>query len=147
MPFLSAQEFFRQGSGVVTLCGSTKFFNEAMEANRLLTFENWIVLSCGSWGHSFHKYATPVDRSFEDVKKLHYQKILMSQAVVVVSDESCYIGSSTKAEIAFANWRSIPVFYYNGKEFSGFTNNKLSRELEDTSLIDRFLEINGTLGF
>lgn len=143
----SASEYFGQGSGVACLCGSTKFFYECMEANRLLTFDNWIVLACGSWGHSYHKYASPIDRSFEDVKKLHYHKILLSQAIVVVTDESSYIGSSTKAEIKFAEWRGIPVFYYNGKEFSGRTNKRPPQELEDTSLIESFLEFNGTLGF
>lgn len=50
---LTADEFFFKYDGTVTLCGSTQFFFEYLEASRLLTFKNWIVLQCGSYGHSF----------------------------------------------------------------------------------------------
>lgn len=143
---VTAHDFFRLGSGVVTLCGSTKFFFEAMEANRILTFNNWIVLLCGSWGHSFHKYSEDLNRDYSEVKKLHFQKILMSRAIVVVSDASGYIGTSTKAEILFANSRDIPVFYFDGINFKGNAF-KIPNDLHDTSIIDNFAQLNGGLGF
>jgi len=143
---ISAKDFIRQGSGVITLCGSTKFFNECMEVNRLLTFEGWVVLMSGSWGHSFHKFVERKNTNYEGVKKLHFQKILMSQAIVVVYDDSQYVGDSTKAEISFAMSRKIPVFYSDGNVFFGCTEKEPTDELVDTSLIDNFAK-NNSLGF
>lgn len=113
-------DFFDKNKGTVTLCGSTKFFTECLEVNRLLTFKGWVVLMCGSWGHSYHKGLDvhKTQEEFEMVKKLHYVKILMSQAVVVVSDETMYYGDSTKAELEFAIEKNIPVFYFDGKELT-----------------------------
>lgn len=143
----TAEEFFNQGSGIVTLCGSTRFFFEAMEANRILTFKNWMVLMCGSWGHSLHKFdLVRHERDYSMIKKLHFQKILESQAVVVVSDSSGYTGESTQAEIAFAMYRKIPVFDFDG-EFGGMTHKDPPQLLDDTSLIDEFAREHGGLGF
>lgn len=144
---LTANEFFTHGSGVVTLCGSTKFFTECMEANRQLTFKGWIVLMCGSWGHSYHKHIENTNTDYAKIKKLHYQKILMSQAVVVVFDKSGYMGDSTKAEIAFARHREIPIFTFDGTEFKVQSPPRvLPKELDDTSLIDSYAQSH-TLGF
>ena len=40
------------GYKVVTLCGSTRFRNEYMEAQKKLTLEGCIVISVGLFGHS-----------------------------------------------------------------------------------------------
>ena len=126
---INALSYFNAGSGVVTLCGSTKYFEECMECNRILTFKNWIVLMCGSWGHSYHKDRESSGVDYSKVKLLHYYKIKMSNCIVVVSDESNYIGDSTKAEIEFTKYYGLPIFYFNGKEFSGYS---------DTYPVDRF---------
>lgn len=143
----TAEEFIHQGSGLICLCGSTKFFFEAMEANRRLTFSGWVVLQCGSWGHSFHKYAENTNTDYAGIKTLHYQKILMSDAIVVVTDTTDYIGNSTIAEKAFAKHRGIPILYFNGENFHGTTTVTPYDKLEDKSLIENFEKINGTLGF
>lgn len=144
----SAEEYFDQGSGIVTICGSTKFFFEAMEVNRILTFKNWMVFMCGSWGHSFHKFdQSMIERNYEVVKKLYFQKILESQAIVVVSDHTEYIGDSTKAEMAFAKYRNIPVFQFYGNKFVGMTDRIPLDRHKDTSLIDEFAKKYGGLGF
>ena len=119
---MNANEYFKQGSGTVALCGSTRFFFECMQVNRMLTFENWIVLQCGSWGHSFHKFINNEPRTPEEttlVKRLHLHKILMSDCIVVVSDASAYIGESTDIEIRFAKWHHKPVFYSDGFDLRG----------------------------
>ncbi|TFI50993.1 hypothetical protein BLD44_028370 [Mastigocladus laminosus UU774] len=147
MKTLSADEFFDKGSGIVTLCCSTKFFFEAMECNRRLTFKNWIVLACGSWGHSFNKYSVNHERDYSAVKELHFQKIKLSQAIVVVSDGSGYVGSSTKAEIKFAEFISVPVFYFDGEDFMGVTSYQPPQLLSKSSVIESFAKQNGGLGF
>lgn len=136
---VSARQFFEQGSGIVTLCGSTKYFEQCMEANRALTFQNWVVLMCGSWGHSYHKGAEDLNRDYSQVKRLHFHKILESDVIVVVSDTSGYYGESTTEEIAFAQHRKIPVFYFDGEIFSGWEIvDQIPDRYTDASLIDSF---------
>lgn len=143
-------KFFDMGSGIVTLCGSTKFFFEAMEANRYLTFKNWIVLQCGSWGHSFHRYSNEGSRDFSQVKLLHFHKIQMSQAIVVVSDSSNYWGKSTQAEIDFANRLNIPVFLWLGGVLVKVNLDPLEPPqlwAEPSKEMIEFGELNGSFGF
>lgn len=85
---------------------------------------------------------------FEMVKKLHYIKMLMSQAIVVVSDESMYYGDSTKAELEFAREKHIPVFYFDGKELTSSKSSEdkvLFNTLKPYELI--LSEYQGDLGF
>lgn len=139
MKNVSAQDFISSGSGLITLCGSTKFFDECMECNRLLTFQLWLVFMCGSWGHSYHKDRDNEGRDYASVKQLHFHKILLSDAIVVVSDRTGYIGESTKEEIAFAKYRNIPIFYFDGRSFSGHEKmQSIPDRFSDNSLIDSF---------
>lgn len=145
----SAHDFFNHGNGIVTLCGSTKFFVECMEINRRLTFDGWIVLMCGSWGHSYHQHLENNSGiSYTNVKTLHYRKILMSDAVVVVTDKSNYIGNSTKAEVQFCKQKNIPIFYFDGEYLIGSTQVDIPSTLEKyNSVIDEYIEGGGSLGF
>jgi hypothetical protein len=145
----SAYNFFNGGNGVVTLCGSTKFFTECMEINRRLTFDGWIVLMCGSWGHSYHKDLEGNSGiNYENVKTLHYKKMLMSQAIVVVSDKTGYIGNSTKAEIEFCKKKNIPIFYFDGEYLTGETETQPPTHLNQfDSTINDYVENGGHLGF
>jgi len=117
----TADEFFTQGSGNVVLCGSTKYFFQAMRCNKLLTVKNWIVTMCGSWGHSFDLYDNTSKDNKVNLDLLHFYKIYQSHAAVIVTDETNYIGSSTKKEIEFIENIGIPYFWFNGREFSGET--------------------------
>lgn len=72
----------------------------------------------------------------------------MSQAVVLVSDESMYYGDSTRAELEFARKKHIPVFYFDGKELT------LSESSEERTLFNTLKpyelilsEYQGDLGF
>lgn len=145
----SAYNFFTSGKGIVTLCGSTKFFTECMEINRRLTFDGWIVLMCGSWGHSYHKDLEGNSGiNYENVKTLHYKKILLSQAIVVVSDKSGYIGNSTKAEVAFCEHHNIPIFYFDGEYLTGETFGEPPNSLNEyDSVIEKYTSEGRNLGF
>jgi hypothetical protein len=150
MTTFSAHNFFNDGNGVVTLCGSTKFFTECIELNRRLTFDGWLVLMCGSWGHSYHKHLEGNSGiNYEKVKTLHYKKILMSQAVIIVSDKSNYIGSSTKAEIEFCNKvKNIPIFYFDGEYLTGETEIQPPKFLNQFDrIINDYVDKGGNLGF
>ena len=65
---------------------------------------------------------------------------------MVVTDKSGYIGDSTKAEIKFAEYIKIPVFYFDGEEFTGSTD-ILPPEKFDYKTVDKFDKINGGLGY
>lgn len=146
----SVYNFFNEGKGIVTLCGSTKFFDQCLEINRRLTFKGWVVLMCGSWGHSYHKDREGnTGEAYEKIKTLHYKKILMSDAIVVVSDKSKYIGTSTKAEIEFCRQKDIPIFYFDGEYLTG---NPTTKEPPDCLLwcdkiINDYVSSGGDLGF
>jgi hypothetical protein len=146
---LTADEWFTNGKGVVTLCGSTKFFVQCMEANRQLTFKGWMVLMCGSWGHSYHKdLEGNSGADYEAVKTLHFKKILSSNAIVVVTDGTHYMGESTRAEITFAKFYNLPIFYFDGGRFTGKTVVESKDRLAECDLfIVDYLNRGGSLGF
>lgn len=120
MKNVSARQYFKEGTGVATICGSTRYFDQVMEANKELTLSGWLVFMCGFWGNGIHKGLSFTEEEMTFVKLLHFHKILMSNAIVVVSDKSGYYGDSTREEIAFAHSRNIPVFYFDGEMFSGW---------------------------
>ena len=72
----------------------------------------------------------------------------MSQAIVVVSDKSGYIGNSTKAEIEFCKKKNIPIFYFDGEYLTGATEIKPPNHLNQFDLtINDYVEGGGSLGF
>ena len=66
---------------IVTLCGSTRFKEQFLEAQKRLTLEGCIVISVGLFGHSF------------------------------VINVNGYIGESTRREIAYAEKTGKKVNY------------------------------------
>ena len=86
---------------VITLCGSTRFKDEFMQAQKKLTLEGNIVISVGLFGHS-----GDTEVLTEGVKDMlddmHKRKIDMADEIFVINVGG-YIGSSTKSEIAYAS--------------------------------------------
>lgn len=146
---LTADEYFTKGSGIVTLCGSTKFFAQCIECNRQLTFKNWVVLMDGYWHKSYHEgEEIKLVSKQEELRVLHFKKILTSNAIVVVTDDSNYIGDSTRAEITFTKFYNLPVFYFDGKTLSGKTVAPIVDSLGECDIfIADYLNRGGTLGF
>jgi len=90
---------------VVTLCGSTKFKEEFLEAQRYWGMEHGcVVLTITAFTHS-DGGGVPEDVLGEDLKSrldaLHLRKIDMSDFIYVVS-RGGYIGNSTFKEITYA---------------------------------------------
>lgn len=96
---------------VITLCGSTKFKDQFMEAQKKLTLEGNIVISVGLFGHSGDNEVWD-----EDVKEMlddmHKRKIDMADEIFVI-DVDGYIGSSTKSEIDYAYRHGKNIRYYS----------------------------------
>lgn len=92
---------------VITLCGSTKFKEDFERVNRDLTLAGDVVLSVGVFGHSDD---TITEEQKVTLDAIHRKKIDMSDAIYVINKDG-YIGSSTKAEIAYAMATDKLIFY------------------------------------
>ena len=85
---------------VITLCGSTRFKDEFMQAQKRLTLEGNIVLSVGLFGHSGDDevWNEGIKEMLDD---MHKRKIDMADEIYVINVGG-YIGSSTRSEIEYA---------------------------------------------
>ena len=94
---------------VITLCGSTRFKDEFMEAQKRLTLEGNIVISVGLFGHSGDEEVwSPGTKEMLD--DMHRAKIDMADEVFIINVGG-YIGSSTWSEIEYAQATGKKVNY------------------------------------
>ena len=101
---------------VVTLCGSTRFKDEFMKAQKDLTLKGYIVISVGLFGHSGDQEVWEnmdegtLTKTKEMLDDMHKRKIDMADEIFVVNVNG-YIGDSTKSEIAYAESTGKKVNY------------------------------------
>ena len=92
---------------VITLCGSTRFKDQFMEAQKKLTLEGNIVISVGLFGHSGDSEVWEnmdegtLTKTKEMLDDIHKRKIDMSDEIFVINVGG-YIGDSTRSEIEYA---------------------------------------------
>jgi len=84
---------------IVTLCGSTKFKDEFLNAQKKLTLEGNIVISVGVFGHSDGDVISIDTKNMLD--DIHKSKIDLCDEIFVINVDG-YIGKSTKSEIKYA---------------------------------------------
>ena len=94
---------------VITLCGSTRFKDQFMEAQKRLTLEGNIVISVGLFGHSGEEEVWKPGTK-EMLDDMHKRKIDMADEIYVINVGG-YIGSSTKSEIEYAEKTGKTVRY------------------------------------
>ena len=85
---------------VITLCGSTRFKDQFLEAQKRLTLEGNIVISVGLFGHSGDDEVW-TEGTKEMLDDMHKRKIDMADEIFVINVGG-YIGSSTRSEIEYA---------------------------------------------
>lgn len=101
---------------VVTLCGSTRFKDEFMEAQKRLTLEGNIVISVGLFGHSGDQYVWEnmdegtLTKTKEMLDDMHKRKIDMADSIYVINVGG-YIGESTRSEIEYAQNHGKKISY------------------------------------
>ena len=101
---------------VITLCGSTRFKNEFMEAQKKLTLEGNIVISVGLFGHSGDQEVWEnmdegtLTKTKEMLDDMHKCKIDMADVIYVINVGG-YIGDSTRSEIEYAEAHGKQVMY------------------------------------
>ena len=94
---------------VITLCGSTKFKEQYLEAQKRLTLEGNIVISVGLFGHSGDNevWAEGTKAMLDD---MHLRKIDMADEIFVINVGG-YVGESTRSEIEYARQNGKAVRY------------------------------------
>ena len=101
---------------VITLCGSTRFKDEFMKAQKRLTLEGNIVISVGLFGHSGDQEVWEnmdegaLTKTKEMLDDMHKRKIDMADSIYVINVGG-YIGDSTKSEIEYAKQHGKEVKY------------------------------------
>lgn len=105
---------------VITLCGSTKFKDEFLKAQKDLTLNGNIVISVGLFGHSgdFEVWENMDEGTLTKTKEMlddmHKRKIDMADEIFVINVNG-YIGDSTKSEIEYAIKTGKKVNYLEDK--------------------------------
>ena len=94
---------------VVTLCGSTKFKDQFIQAQKELTLAGCIVISVGLFGHSGDAEVF-TEGTKEMLDDMHKRKIDMADEIFVINVGG-YIGSSTRSEIEYAHRTGKTVRY------------------------------------
>ena len=101
---------------VITLCGSTRFKEQFMKAQKELTLQGNIVISVGLFGHSGDSEVWEnmdegtLTKTKEMLDDIHKRKIDMSDEIFVINVGG-YIGDSTKSEIQYAKENGKVVRY------------------------------------
>lgn len=109
------------GYRIITLCGSTRFKNEFMEAQKRLTLEGNIVISVGLFGHAGDAEVWEnmdegtLTKTKEMLDDMHKRKIDMADEIFVINVGG-YIGSSTRSEIEYAKMTGKTVRYLEEAE-------------------------------
>ena len=105
---------------VITLCGSTKFKDEFLKAQKDLTLKGNIVISVVLFGHSGDSEVWEnmdegtITKTKEMLDDMHKRKIDMSEEIFVINVNG-YIGDSTKSEIEYAIKTGKKVNYLEDK--------------------------------
>lgn len=94
---------------VITLCGSTRFKDQFLEAQKRLTLEGNIVISVGLFGHSGDDEVWK-EGTKEMLDNMHKRKIDMADAIYVINVGG-YIGESTRSEIDYALANGKQILY------------------------------------
>lgn len=101
---------------VITLCGSTRFKDAFMKAQKRLTLEGNIVIIVGLFGHSGDEEVWDgldegtLSKTKEMLDDMHKRKIDMADSIYVVNVGG-YIGESTKSEIDYAKKHGKSINY------------------------------------
>lgn len=101
---------------VVTLCGSTRFKDEFIAAQKRLTLEGNVVISVGLFGHAGDAEVWDgmeegtLSKTKIMLDEIHKQKIAMADSIYVINVGG-YIGDSTRSEIAYAKALGKEVRY------------------------------------
>ena len=99
---------------VITLCGSTRFKEQFLEAQKRLTLEGNIVISVGLFGHSGDDEVW-TSGTKEMLDNMHKRKIDMADTIYVINKDG-YVGMSTQSEILYAALHDKEIIFMEPNE-------------------------------
>ena len=94
---------------IITLCGSTRFKDEFIKAQKDLTLQGNIVISVGLFGHSGDVEAWD-GQTKTMLDDMHKRKIDLADEIFVINVGG-YIGKSTASEIQYAYEHGKNIHY------------------------------------
>ncbi len=106
---------------IICLCGSTKFKDAFIEANKAETLAGKIVLSVGFFAHSGDGPLTDAEKAALD--ELHLEKIRLADEVLILNVDG-YIGSSTKRELAYSVYSGKKIRFLDAPRGEAFMENE-----------------------
>lgn len=103
---------------IITLCGSTRFKEQFLSIASELTLKGHIVLMPFAFHHSTND--EDLKKRIMSVKpmldKLHFEKIRMSDCIVVI-DVNSYYGESTKNEVEYARRNNKDIYWFSNLSY------------------------------
>lgn len=108
---------------VITLCGSTRFKDAFLEAQKRLTLAGYIVLSVGFFEQSGDNAVLEgmsedtLAKTISMFQDMHKRKIDMADEIFVINVGG-YIGSSTRSEIEYARSTGKAVRYLENQKIN-----------------------------
>jgi len=99
---------------IVCLCGSTRFKEAFLFAQRQFTRQGVIVLTIGEFGHADQTGVMDDPKLKARLDELHLRKIDLADFVYVLNIGG-YIGDSTRREIAYARQHNKSVKFQEGE--------------------------------
>ena len=94
---------------VITLCGSTRFKEQFIEAQKRLTLAGNIVICVGLFGHNGDNEVW-TEGTKEMLDDMHKRKIDLADGIYVINVGG-YIGQSTRSEIDYARRTGKTIEY------------------------------------
>ncbi|MEQ3466300.1 hypothetical protein ABM135_00235 [Enterococcus cecorum] len=94
---------------IITLCGSTRFKDEFIKAQKDLTLQGNIVISVGLFGHSGDVEAWD-GQTKTMLDDMHKRKIDLADEIFVINVGG-YIGKSTASEIQYTHEHGKKIHY------------------------------------
>ena len=92
---------------IITLCGSLQFQKEMMETAEKMALEGNCILTPV---YPILENVERTDEQLEKLKKAHFKRIELSDAILVINKEN-YIGKSTRLEIEYAKKLRKEIIY------------------------------------
>lgn len=110
---------------IITLCGSTRFKEQYIAAEKSLTLKRNIVISVGLFGHSGDPevYRRGNKKMLDD---MHLRKIDLADEIFVINPGG-YVGESTRNEINYAVETGKTVRYLENSDVIDLQNNPFAR--------------------
>ncbi len=97
--------------GIITICGSLKFYNKMLDIYSGLTSRGWIVFFPSVSANHRMELRKSVEEMTNLMYNIHIKKIEMSDLILIV-DIDHYVGADTTKEIEYAKELHMPVIYY-----------------------------------